>query len=108
MYTLSKEQVNTIKKLLNERKSFQIKTILKDLEVYQNPIINKLERFLRNKGKSTILHSEIREIIREVKMEEENQEMEKEELEEEQKTGEEESSEDESEEEEKEENQEEE
>jgi hypothetical protein len=59
------EQIETIKKLLLDRNNYQdIKEILDDLDDSKiDLMIKDLKDFLRNKGKSTILDSDIQNII---------------------------------------------
>jgi len=62
MKQISKETINEIKiLLLNRNNHKEIKVILEDLEDIK--IIKDLKNLLRNKGKSSILESDIKEII---------------------------------------------
>ena len=62
MKQISKETINEIKiLLLNRNNHKEIKVILEDLEDIK--IIKDLKDLLRNKGKSSILESDIKEII---------------------------------------------
>ena len=62
-YLIKEDEIKEILKLINEHKSLQIKKFFKKLKPYENPMIDELRRFLMNKGRSTILNSEIQEII---------------------------------------------
>jgi len=62
-YIITDEQIEKIKNLINQRNLIKARTILDDLEIYKNPLKEELRKFLMNKGKSTILKSEIYEIL---------------------------------------------
>jgi len=62
-YLITADEINDISDFLEKEKTLEIKKILRGLERYSNPIIKELRSFIINKGRSTILKSEIQEII---------------------------------------------
>ena len=71
-FVITEEKVEEIRDFLNSRNSLKIKDILSGLETLDEiSLRGKLESFIRNKGRSSILHSEIRAILEETKLEEE-------------------------------------
>lgn len=64
-YLINEDDVKDILEFLNNHKTLDIKKFFKELKPYENPLVEQLRRFLINKGKSSILHKEIQEIINE-------------------------------------------
>jgi len=62
-YLITEEEVKEILEFLNQRKTLEIKKFFKELNLYENQAIKDLKYLLRNKGKSSILESDIKEII---------------------------------------------
>lgn len=58
---ITDEQIQEIKNLLNLHSTIKAKKILDELE--EDPLRGELNNFLRNKGRSTILKSEIYSIL---------------------------------------------
>lgn len=82
-YLITEEEVTELKNLLNSHKTIKVKVKLRKLKPYEDKLRNELEKYLRNKGRTSILEADIREILyktksKEVKMEEtETEEVEK-------------------------------
>jgi hypothetical protein len=68
-YLIKEEQIKNILEFLTQHKTFLIRKLLRELKPYENPAIEELKRLLRNKGKSSILESDIQEIIEKYKNE---------------------------------------
>lgn len=66
--TITNEQIEKINEFLNERKTWLIKKVLKDLPDSKSElIINDLNNMIRNKGRSSIIESDIQDIIEKYK-----------------------------------------
>lgn len=62
-YLIKEDDIKEILELLNQHKNLDVRKFFKELKPYENPLIEELRRFLMNKGRSSILVSEIQEII---------------------------------------------
>lgn len=62
-YLINEDDIKDILEFLSQHKNLEVRKFFKELKPYENPMIEELRRFLMNKGKSTILHKEIQEII---------------------------------------------
>lgn len=62
-YLINEDNIKDILDFLNQHKTIEIRKFFKELKPYENPLVEELRRFLMNKGRSTILVSEIQEII---------------------------------------------
>ena len=62
-YLIKEEDIKDILELLSQHKNLDVRKFFKELKPYENPLIEELRRFLMNKGRSTILNSEIQEIL---------------------------------------------
>lgn len=62
-YLIKEEDIKDILESLSQHKNLEVRKFFKELKPYENPLIEELRRFLMNKGRSSILNSEIQEII---------------------------------------------
>lgn len=62
-YLITEEDKGELIDFLKTHNSHKAIKILNELEEYNNPLKEKLRKFLRNKGRSTILHSEINGLL---------------------------------------------
>jgi len=62
-YLITEEEIKEILEFLNQHKTLEVKRFFKELKTYENPTIKDLKNLLRNKGRSSILEGDIKEII---------------------------------------------
>ncbi len=70
MKTITDEQIGAIKDFLKNRNTLQIRKILNELEEPKDELRYKLNKFLRERGRSTILESDINQILDDTKLNE--------------------------------------
>lgn len=68
-FIITKQQIEDIWNLLQERRLSKVKEILNNLKGYEEDTLrDELTRFIREKGKSTVLKSELLSLLKDTKL----------------------------------------